>query len=148
MQKFELCSGLRINIDKTEIIPMGTSKNKNLRLQKPLNKIKVNNGSFKTLGIWFSYDQNNAIMQNYHDKLSKMQIILNIWKSRGLSWKGKVLVAKTLVLPQLTYLFSVTYCPHSILKRVDQMLFNFLWDGKPAKIKRSSITSSYSMGGS
>ena len=87
LQNFELCSGLKINIDKTEIIPMGTNKNKILRLQKPLNKIKVNNGTFKTLGIWFSYDHNKAIMQNYQEKLNKMQIILNIWKSRCLSWK-------------------------------------------------------------
>ena len=147
LQKFELCSGLRMNIDKTEVIPVGTNKNKSLKLPKPLNKIRINNGMFKTLGIWFSYDQNNAIKLNYSEKLIKMQTILNMWKTRSLSWKGKVLITKTLVIPQLIYLFSVTFCPPNILKTVDQMLYDFVWDGKPAKIKKSTLISTYSMGG-
>ena len=135
-----------MNIDKTEVIPVGTNKNKSLKLPKPLNKIRINNGMFKTLGIWFSYDQNNAIKLNYNEKLIKMQTILNMWKTRSLSWKGKVLITKTLVIPQLIYLFSVTFCPPNILK-TDQMLYDFVWDGKPAKIKKSTLISTYSMGG-
>ena len=49
--------------------------------------------------------------------------------SRNLSLKGKILIIKTLILPQITYLLLVCYCPVHILQKVDK-LFEFLWDKK------------------
>ena len=56
---FTICSGLKLNIDKTEIIPMEklTSKIHNNQLPLSLNNIKINNGPFKALGVWFSNEE-------------------------------------------------------------------------------------------
>ena len=69
----------------------------------------------------FSYDHNNSVMQNYQEKLNQMQIILNIYGKVGVFPENekKTYIAKALQLPQLTYLLCVTYCPLSILKRID-----------------------------
>ena len=45
-----------------------------------------------------------------------METIINIWKCRKMSLKGKILILISLVLPQKNYLLSVCFCPMHILK--------------------------------
>ena len=58
-----------------------------------------------------------------------------------MSWKGKILI------PQIQYLLSSCYCPYSYLKKIDTLLFSFLWNNKISKIKRNSVCAIYSMCG-
>ena len=53
---FTTISELRLNLEKTEITPIGFNFQKNIKLPSELNKLKYNKGPFKTLGIWFSND--------------------------------------------------------------------------------------------
>ena len=39
------------------------------------------------------------------------------------------------------------YTPENILKHVEKLFYNFLWDGKPAKIKKNTIIAPISLGG-
>ena len=48
--KFSKCSGLKLNLNKTEIIPIGTSKNKKIEIPTHLSQIKIKHGPFKALG--------------------------------------------------------------------------------------------------
>ena len=147
LEKFHQCSGLKLNMEKTEAIPIGPNRLASITLPYSIRKIKINNSSFKTLGVWFSHDQNEACKLNFEDKLNKMKTILSIWKTRNLSWKGRILILKSLVTPQIHYLLSCCYCPSKYLTMIDKSLFNFLWGDKPAKIKRSTILATYKMGG-
>ena len=56
-------------------------------------------------------------IKNITKKLETMETLKNIWSTRKLSLKGKVVVLKTLMLPQVTYLLSVCYCPHYTLQK-------------------------------
>ena len=51
---FEMCSGLKLNLSKTEIIPIGSQKNKLTILPSHLTEIKIKHGPFKAMGVWFS----------------------------------------------------------------------------------------------
>ena len=51
-------SGLRLNLDKTEIIPIGKNVGKNITLPQNLKKLRCKTSVFKTLGIWFSNKEN------------------------------------------------------------------------------------------
>ena len=62
-----------------------------------------------------------------------MNTIINIWKSRSLSLKGKITIIKTLILPQINLIFSMIHIPDQILKKIDKILFDYLWNSKPAK---------------
>ena len=53
---FEEVSGLKVNLDKSEITPLGPLRLGELAMQKDLNMLKVNKNEFKTLGIWLSRD--------------------------------------------------------------------------------------------
>ena len=60
--------------------------------------------------------------------------MLNLWKVRNLSLKGKVTVINALALSPLIYLASVIHVPDQVIKEVKNIIVNFIWDGKPAKI--------------
>ena len=55
-QEFELVSSLKLNLDKTEIVPLGHFRYVELSLPKHLKvcELKINKKAFKTLGFWFT----------------------------------------------------------------------------------------------
>lgn len=144
---FEKCSGLKLNLCKTEIIPLGKNRNSTLCLPKCLTEIKINNGPFKALGIWFAKTELQVSNLNFNNRLKKIESMLTLWRLRNLSIKGKICILKTLILPQVKFLFNMIYVPYEVLERIDKMFFQFLWDKKPAKIKRKTIIAAVSDGG-
>ena len=54
-EKFSLVSGLKVNLEKSEIIPIGLTSTTDSNWKFDI--LKYNKGQFKTLGIWFSYDK-------------------------------------------------------------------------------------------
>ena len=84
---------------------------------------------------------------NFIKKLKSIKQIANIWSSRCLSWKGKITIVKSHLISQINHLLSILYIPDVILKELDNVLFKFLWNKKPARIKRSSIIANTENGG-
>ena len=58
-----------------------------------------------------------------------------------LALKGKITIIKTLIIPQVQFLFSTKFIPDNTntLNKIDKILFEFIWDAKPPKIKRNTI---------
>ena len=76
--KFQLCSGLKLNMQKTELIPIGKNRDRHISLPAHLSKIKVNHGPFKALGIWFSNSKQEISTLNFDERLRSMVTLLNI----------------------------------------------------------------------
>ena len=131
---FEYLSGLKVNGSKTEGYWIGSLKYDDI---KPFG-IKWPDEPIKTLGV-FTYDQNLIYEKNFKDKLFKIKKLINIWSFRGLSLYGKVTVNKSLVLPKLVYISSLLPTPQTIMKEVNQLIFNFLWKGKDKVTRLSTI---------
>ena len=67
--------------------------------------------------------------------------MLHVWHKRYLTPIGKIAVVKTLAISKLNHLFtSVAFPNKHILKEFETVFFNFIWDGKPDKVKRTTIT--------
>ena len=92
LNEFQTHSGLKTNLDKSEVVPTGINRLKNTILPKAISKIKLNFGAFQTLGIWFTNDIKEAVNLNFIKKLETMETLKNIWSTRKLSLKGKVVV--------------------------------------------------------
>ena len=143
LEKFKKCSGLEINTHKSEALWLGSWKE---RLDKPFG-FKWPTDSVYALGIHFSNDANLVHKLNFHGKLEKLEKILNSWRRRKLTLYGKINIIKTLGLSKLIFSASVLPIPENFAQEVNKLTFKFLWDAKPAKIKKSTITGLKEKGG-
>ena len=120
LQQFENCSGLRINQSKSEILWLGS-----LRQRKDsILKLKLSDETVYALGVYFSYDEELATKRNFFEKLPKLKKILNIWSSRDISIYGRVNIVKTLAISKLTLKFicSVLDTPKGFTDEVNNIL--------------------------
>ncbi|MEW8548721.1 MAG: reverse transcriptase family protein, partial [Candidatus Thiodiazotropha sp.] len=86
---YEMSSGAKINKNKTFGLYTGAWKNKT-----PLfNEIQWTKTNVKTLGINHGYEIDEAAI--WLQKINKMKSCIQVWKSRDLTYKGKVLIVKT-----------------------------------------------------
>ena len=73
------------------------------------------------------------------DKIEKCKQLINAWSKRKLTFFGKITVIKSLLFPKLVYLAQNIVTPESITKQINSMIFDFFWNGKRDKIKRTTI---------
>ena len=146
-KEFSDCSGLKLNLNKTEIIPIGKSKQTNVQIPIHLREIKIKHGPFKALGVWFADTQEIINNLNFDDRIKNMETTINIWKCRSLSLKGKITIIKTLILPQVQFLFSMVYVGEKIINRIEKLLYSFIWNNNVHKIKKSTLIAPIEFGG-
>ena len=91
------------------------------------------------LGVFFSYNTPEAGKLNFDDKLGSMEKVLNTWKCRKPTSIGRINIVKTLALSKLIFnAFNLNVPPHFI-DEVNNLIFNFIWEGKPPKLKKGTI---------
>ena len=101
----------------------------------------------QALGILFSCNSDPANNLNFGEIIIKLKNTLKNWKRRKLTLPDRIKIVKTLGLSKLIYNTSVLEIPDSYVKEINKLTFNFIWEGKPAKIKRKTIISDISQGG-
>ena len=146
LDSFASISGLKVNYDKTEALWIGSSKNSNSIL--PSNKpITWAERKVYALGVWFSTLEQNAFCINFSEKIEKMKNILNSWSARRLTLLGKITIIKSLAVLQIVHVLSSLPTHQGALKEINSLLYDFLWDNKGDKIKRSEMINDYDKGG-
>ena len=95
-----------MNLSKTKAMWIGASKNS---LEKSLG-LEWCTG-IKMLGIYFSCDQEEVMKQNFQERLSDVQKMINISSQRSLSLFGKVTIIKSFLIPKLFYVSSILETP-------------------------------------
>ena len=109
--------------------------------------IKWINRPFKTLGTWFSLDNEEMINLNKNDKILIIKNILNSWSLGRLTLKGKVTVMKSFVLPHIVQLVLAIPFSKNLLKTLDEILFNFIWNQKKPLLSKSTLIQPIEQGG-
>ena len=143
LNQFEECSGLKINPTKSEAIWLGKNRNSIAKLYD----LKWPREPVTALGTAFSYDSDKCEVKNFHDKATKIQKMFNLWSQRDLSLYGKITIAKTLGLSKMIFSSACLPTPPHIVLKVDKMVSAFVWNNKPAKIKRESMIGPKEEGG-
>jgi len=136
---FAKVSGLKIKYEKSQIMSLE-------RIEYNYNKI-VPECNFQwteypinCLGVVICHRTEELIKLNYYKALKKIENILKIWGRRYLTLYGKVIIINTFVISQLVYMLSVfPSSSKEMLMRINQLLFKFVWNVKPDKVKRSSM---------
>ena len=148
LNNFAICSGCKMNLSKTEAIWIGAKKGC-INFPHSEKGLTWKSDNFKTLGIHFSLQTKLMFDLNYKVKLKQIEGSLNCWRVRNLSIIGKICVIKTLILPQLLYLFSVlcVKIPVHFFKDLNTMFYKFIWNGGNDRVKRQRLCNEYSMCG-
>ena len=94
LSQFESCSGLKINQSKSELLRLGSLRNR----KDSVLSLKCSDEPIYALGVYFSYNEELVTKMNFFDKLSPLQKLLNIWSSRDISIYGRINIVKTLTI--------------------------------------------------
>ena len=140
IQLYERGTGAKLNISKTEAMWLGSWKD---RVDQPLGLKWVN--KMKILGVVFGTVP--VERDNWEPRLSKLDSCLSLWKSRSLSFVGKVLILNVLGLSKLLYLSRVLIPPRWVLDKYNSLIWPFLWGAKMEPVARRSIVCPSDQGG-
>ena len=139
-------SGLRLNVQKTEALWIGSNK-RNQNKPFGLNwKIK-HDDTVKSLGVCFSNSKPlTEIEQNWSAKVDTIKNIINAWKRRNLTIVGRITVVKCLLASQLSYIGSVMRVPDEVVNELNSLFFTFIWNSNE-KVKRKTLIAENDKGG-
>ena len=129
-KSFSKCAGLSVNYDKTKAKYLGSLKS----CKDFFAGLDWSDSHVFTLGVNITGKQTDHYELNFKDKILNLRNLLNLWKVRQLSLKGKVVVINTLALSPIMYLASVIHVPEIVMKEVKGLVTDFLWDNKTPKI--------------
>jgi hypothetical protein len=87
------------------------------------------------------------INENFNEKLNKVESLTKIWNLRKLTIKGKILICNTMLISQLLYIGTVLHTPGWVIKKYNQIIKDFIWNGKPAKVKHTCLINTLENGG-
>ncbi len=140
---FTKCSGLKINIDKTQ------SKYISSKLicdyfPHDLSWIKT---PIQTLGIVITDNEDKNYKYNFQNKIATLKATLNIWKQRKLSIKGKITIINSLALASLIYVSSVISSSQRVINEINNSAQNFIWNGSTSKIAQKTLILNIENGG-
>ena len=84
---------------------------------------------------------------NWNVRIDKITNILNLLKMRDLTYYGKVVIIKVLVASQIVYTATAVRTPYNIIKTLNKLIYQFIWNSKKEKIKRNICINPITDGG-
>ena len=70
-----------------------------------------------------------------------------MWSQRDISLQGRINIVKTLALSKLIFVCSVLETPEHFSDEVNKLTFDFIWNHKPAKIRKTTLIKNKKEGG-
>ena len=78
------------------------------------------------LGVYVGYNKNLVDQKNYLDILKNIRRIPNIWKQRGLTSGGKIVIFRTFMLSKVLYIALMSAVLQSFLDELQQIHKDFI----------------------
>ena len=110
--------------------------------------------NIKIPGVYFSAEKEASLIEeNWKGRIEKVQNIIKAWQKRDLSLYGKIIICKTYLLAQFTFLIQALTLPPHVLDEIDTIMFKFLWKKKFSnarayeKVKRGVLCKPVTEGG-
>ena len=143
---FAKFSGLQPNVSKCNGMWIGSEALSKEKICLDINLNWVD--KIKLLGINFEPKCSNIVENNLLIKKEAILRIIKQWQHRRLSLTGRIMIAKIILLPQITQILASLPDPSSAsMKEISKILFSFVWDSKRNPIKRLRLCQSLSDNG-
>ena len=111
-------SGLKINVEKTKAIWIGSLSYSNRQVCRDY-KLDWTKGPFKVFGVTFTAEIYNIWDVDTNGVLTKIENICNQWSKRKLTLLGRINVIKSLALAKFIHLFLALPIPPGELVKQD-----------------------------
>ena len=110
--------------------------------------VNLNNEIVKILGVHFSYYKNFEQDKNFCEHIVKLcQIILKnilkLWRMRQLTLRKNDGLQILIAVSKVIHLLLITKLHNNTNDRLHKIQKNFIWQGKKAKNKRSTLCNDY-----
>ena len=136
LKTYYIMSGLKINVDKTRALWIGSSCGSSGKLCEEY-ALHWSQEPLKILGVTFSPLVFNIWDLNVQEILLKVKHILSQWSKRKLSLSGRITIIKSLALSKFVHLFiSLPAPPNGLIKELENMFYKFFRNLGPDRIKK------------
>ena len=140
-------SGLKINIEKTRALWIGSLSNSVVQICRN-HRLDWSQGPFKILGVTFTTEVFDIWKVNSNEVLTKVENLCKQWAKRKLTLPGRITIIKSLAISKFTHMFlALPSPPEELVKRLDKIFYRFLWNSGPDRIKRTVIVKDIQAGG-
>ena len=143
---FSMFSGMSINMSKCELAGIGVKRSV-LTALSGVKNVSLLSACIRVLGVNFTYDPKLFNDKNYIECVKKLQKVLHVWGMRFLTLYGKIIVFKSLAFSKIIYIASMATVPTDIIKLLENVHREFIWDKKRPNIKHLTLIGDYSHGG-
>ena len=145
LECFHKQSGFLVSYEKTTMYRIGSLRFSDAQLYN-MSEYVWTNQDITILGVTIAHE--DLLEKNYNTLYEKAKSILNAWYNRGLSLIGKIEVVNTLVASLFVYKMMVLpTIPTSMVKKIDNIIREFIWSGKKAKIAYNILQNPKKEGG-
>ena len=146
METFSEISGYKINWHKSEVMPVSRTC---LPTINNALQFKWIDSGMQYLGIRLTPTINDMVQANFNPLLQRIKDNLDKWKLINLSLWGKVNTIKMMVASQVNYISMMVplTVPDSFFKQYNQIIREFLWNGKKPRMKLEKLYTTRNKGG-
>ena len=145
LDRFKYQSGFTVSYDKTTLYRIGSLRFSDATMYG-LTQFVWSNKDINVLGVTIAH--NDMVSKNYENIVTKARNILNCWENRKLTLIGKIQVVNSLVASLLVYKMMVLpIIPEVICKNLDNMIREYIWEGKKSKISYRILQNAKREGG-
>ena len=142
IEQFQEFFGLKLNKRKWEGIWRGSRKHERGRIHDIPMK-----GMIQILGIFYTAEKEASTLENdWTSNIENLIRTIKQWENRNPTQYGKVIIAKTLLLSQVSHVLQVLALPQSVHIRINTIIYRSLWKRKYnnkrafEKIKRNVLS--------
>ena len=145
LENFRKQSGFTLSYEKTTLYRIGSLRHSSAEMYN-ISQVQWTNQDINVLGVTIAHE--DVLDKNYKGIIEKTRQTLHAWYNRGLSLVGKIQVINTLVASLFVYKMMVLpRIPKQTVKTVENMLREFIWNGKKAKISLQILQNQKKDGG-
>ena len=90
----------------------------------------------------------NITQNNIYQKVGEVKKLIRVWQTRNLTPYGKITIIKSLLMSKFTHMLLSLPSPNAeLFKELDLLFANFIWSGKPAKLRKEFLEEEIKSGG-
>nr|XP_043616234.1 uncharacterized protein LOC122588171 [Erigeron canadensis] len=121
---FNMCSGLKIHLGKSNMYGIGVTGDEVANMAKVVN-CAAGTLPFKHLGVWIGANMNRIV--NWNFIIDIFDARLSRWRATSLSMAGRIILIKSVLESLPTYSFSLYKAPQKVIECLEVRIRRFLW---------------------